>query len=318
MSRAGQFATWLPVRVAGTVYCVGLTPVGPLTIEPTPNTVGLHNLLDGRRAALVIAHPGHELRVHGWLEMARPVVFVLTDGSGRTGRSRLASTRRILESANATPGSIFGTFTDARIYELMLRQDVSVLTGLVRELAASFIREDIDCVVGDALEGFNPSHDLCRFLINGTIALLRKDTGRALRNFDFPLDGPPESSATDGQEPQVRLELDAAALARKLDAARDYAALESEVASALSRYGSRAFATELLRPVDPLQGLTCMRDELPYYERVGMSRVRDGAYAEVIGYRTHVRPLVQELWRSVGLDVPDFNATDSPVSTHAR
>src|SRR5437868_1619892 len=31
---------------------------------------------DGR-AALVIAHPGHELLVHGWLELARPVIFIL-------------------------------------------------------------------------------------------------------------------------------------------------------------------------------------------------------------------------------------------------
>jgi hypothetical protein len=28
-------------------------------------------------AALVIGHPGHELRVHGWMEHARPQVFVL-------------------------------------------------------------------------------------------------------------------------------------------------------------------------------------------------------------------------------------------------
>src|SRR5438034_752023 len=31
------------------------------------------------RAALFIAHPGHELLVHGWLELVRPFVFVLTD-----------------------------------------------------------------------------------------------------------------------------------------------------------------------------------------------------------------------------------------------
>ena len=40
-------------------------------------------------AALVIAHPGHELRIHHWLERARPVTFVLTDGSGHTDHSRI-------------------------------------------------------------------------------------------------------------------------------------------------------------------------------------------------------------------------------------
>jgi len=53
--------------------------------------------------ALIIAHPGHELRVHHWLEKTRPLVFVLTDGSGRTAQSRLHSTTRILERAGATP-----------------------------------------------------------------------------------------------------------------------------------------------------------------------------------------------------------------------
>jgi hypothetical protein len=47
-------------------------------------------------SALIIAHPGHEIRVHGWLERAKPVVYVLTDGSGRSGQSRLASTARLL------------------------------------------------------------------------------------------------------------------------------------------------------------------------------------------------------------------------------
>src|SRR5207302_1404403 len=35
---------------------------------------------DFKTSALLVAHPGHELRVHGWLERERPLVFVLTDG----------------------------------------------------------------------------------------------------------------------------------------------------------------------------------------------------------------------------------------------
>ena len=33
------------------------------------------------RVALIVGHPGHELRVHAWLGLARPVVSVLTDGT---------------------------------------------------------------------------------------------------------------------------------------------------------------------------------------------------------------------------------------------
>src|SRR5260221_8686768 len=55
--------------------------------------------MNSTRPALIIAHPGHELRVHRWLEKTRPLVLVLTDGSGRTAQSRLASTTRILKQA---------------------------------------------------------------------------------------------------------------------------------------------------------------------------------------------------------------------------
>jgi len=63
------------------------------------------------RAILVIAHPGHELRVHGWLEAMAPAVWILTDGSGHTGRSRVDSTTRVLESTGAAPGPVYGSMS---------------------------------------------------------------------------------------------------------------------------------------------------------------------------------------------------------------
>lgn len=48
-----------------------------------------------------------------------------------------------------------------------------------------------------------------------------------------------------------------------------------------------------------------MPEEPPQYERFGKSRVNDGFYAETIGYRTHVRPLIQNAWRLAGLDLPE-------------
>ena len=40
-------------------------------------------------AALILGHPGHELRVYGWTRSIRPLTFVITDGSGASGISRL-------------------------------------------------------------------------------------------------------------------------------------------------------------------------------------------------------------------------------------
>ena len=273
-----------------------------MTIEDSTHPSGQGDPFHGKPVALVIAHPGHELRVHRWLELARPNVFVLTDGSGRTGHSRIASTSAVLASVQAHAAPIYGRFTDVEVYDLILRGDAAALASLMRELATAFVRDDVGAVVGDALEGFNPSHDLCRFLINGAVLLLRKETGREVLNFAFPLDGPPDGSALQTGPPGVRIDLDTAALTRKLASASNYAALQSEVASAVSRFGTQAFATEWLHPVlDPVEGLTRMREEPPQYERFGKGRVNDGFYAEAIGYRTHVRPLIQHAWRQAGL-----------------
>src|SRR6185312_4624218 len=103
-----------------------------------------------KRAALIIAHPGHELRVHHWLETAQPVVLVLTDGSGRTTQSRLGSTTKILERTGARPGPIYGRFTDAAVYEIMLKGKSEAAVSLLLEMVDFLIAEKIDYVVGDA------------------------------------------------------------------------------------------------------------------------------------------------------------------------
>lgn len=258
-----------------------------------------------QKAALVIAHPGHELRVHQWLDLVKPVVFVLTDGSGRTGKSRLPSTTRVLVDAGARAGRIYGRFTDAELYQIIRRGDLAPLLRVMRELSEALSELAVDYVVGDALEGFNPSHDLCRFLINGAAWLIRKETGRELRNFDFLLDGDPKAflSSKDSSEPLMRIGLDERALDRKLAAAHGYTELRAETESALKRFGPQAFSTELLRPVvDWRQGLDQMDQEPPYYEIFGERQVRAGFYDDVIRYRAGLRPLVNSLWNQAGLE----------------
>lgn len=249
--------------------------------EPPRVVSALPAELDGLRAALVVAHPGHELRLHGWLEAARPGVFVLTDGAGRTGRSRLPFTSRILGRAGATPGPIFGRFTDPEIYAAVLAGRLDVFTALARELAAALA--DVDYVVGDAAEGYNPAHDLCRLVVDAAVALAQ----RPILSFDFPLVGPPDRQLAG----RVRLVLDDAAFARKLDAACAYDGLGGEVAQALSESGHDAFRVEALDPSVPGGEWA----EPPYYERYGEQQVARGAYARVLRYQDHVRPIAEAL-----------------------
>jgi hypothetical protein len=246
-------------------------------------------------AALFVAHPGHELRVHGWLEVARPSVHVLTDGSGSTARPRVDSTRAVLQRAGARPGNIFGRLTDRAAYAAVLGGDADLFVDLARELAASLVRDRIATVVGDAREGYNPIHDVTRSVIDAAVRMARGQ-GRAVRNLDFLVVGLDETEAPDRPFPSVRLELDGEALARKLEAARGFRELDAEVAALLARRGTAIFAVEHLRPVatDPLRALD---PDPPAYEPFGEARVAAGLYERVLRYADHVRPLLEAIER---------------------
>src|SRR6186997_2119133 len=91
------------------------------------------------RPALVVGHPGHELRVYGWLMGARPEVHVLTDGSGSDRASRIASTTALLDDVDAVRGSIYARMSDREIYRAILGGDHPRFIDLAEELAAALV-----------------------------------------------------------------------------------------------------------------------------------------------------------------------------------
>lgn len=248
------------------------------------------------RPALVVAHPGHELRVFGWLERAAPVVCVLTDGSGSGGEGRLESTTAVLAGTGARPGPVYGWMSDRAIYTAILDGDAARFCHLADELAAMMLDGEVDCVVADAVEGYNPSHDVCRLVVNAALRLAGRACGRPIAAYDFLLVGAPDRCDEPLRDRALWLSLDDAALARKLRAARGYPALAAEVEHALERYGAAPFRTECLRPVDLTDPYGWPCHERPYYETYGEKRVAEGAYPRVLRFGEHVRPLADALW----------------------
>ena len=249
--------------------------------------------LTSKRGALVVAHPGHELRVYGWLEATRPRVYVMTDGSGRTGRSRLGSTARILNDVNATAGGLFGRFTDQSVYHALLVHDVDFFTTIARELADEFIREWIDYAAGDAGEGYNTTHDVCRLVLNAAVEMASAKRGTQIANYDFPLTGQPAQCSNGQHARAIWLQLDEETMARKLTAAGNYPELADEVESAIKENGESAFRVECLRPVEGDSERFAV--EAPYYELYGRQQVAAGHYKEIISYDAHIRPIAQAL-----------------------
>lgn len=284
-----------------------------MTLETTPRT----------RAALVVAHPGHELCVYGWLERERPRVFVLTDGSGRSRQSRIASTDAVLSAAGAEPGPVYARFTDAALYAAILDHDFRLFTDLADELAAALADGGVECVAGDAAEGYNPAHDACRLVLDAAVELARKRTGRRIENFEFPLVGRPDVRPGDAHAGRW-LPLSGETFARKLMAARNYPELSAEVEAALAGAGStgllehpdlaarsglgagsvaagaEAFRVECLRVVAPGAPGREPFKGVPFYESYGERQVAAGHYSRVLRHREHMLPLAGALRSHVG------------------
>ena len=167
------------------------------------------------RAALFIAHPGHELLVHGWVELAKPLVFVLTDGSGRTNQSRLKSTTEILNQTGAKLGCIYGRLTDRAAYAAILDREFDLFIRLAKDLAEAFVAERIDYVAGDAAEGCSPTHDICRLIINAEVKIAYQRTGQAVANFEFALVRPPDADLAALHPDDIWLQLDESGYAEK-------------------------------------------------------------------------------------------------------
>jgi hypothetical protein len=248
-------------------------------------------------AALIIGHPGHELRIHHWLEIARPLTFVLTDGSGRGEQSRLSWTENVLHAAGGKPASVFGRWTDAQAYEILLSGNLAALSEVTSELADALAANNIQAVVADAMEGINPTHDLCRYIANIAVLVARRGIQREMATYDFDLGAPPPR--TSSHNGSVRIDLDSEALDRKWRAAGNYPALRREVLIAKVLYGRARFAIEILRPVTPR--LSPGFSGEPRYEANGKKRVREGRYNKVIRYREHVLPLMKALWQEFEL-----------------
>lgn len=245
---------------------------------------------------LVVAHPGHEVTLHGWLARTRAVVCVLTDGSGQFGFPRLASTSEVLAGAGARRGPVYGRLTDAEVYAALLARDARALAGVARELAKWLVRNPPAYVVTDAAEGYNPAHDLCRALSGVAVELAGRASGHPLPLHEYVVAGdraPCLARRCDGAA-WWRLADDA--LERKWRAASRYTELATEVRGAIERNGVEGYRVECLHAAQPRGGWTCPAGEAPHYERHGQARVAAGKYGHVIRHREHVAPLTAALW----------------------
>ena len=235
----------------------------------------------------VVAHPGHELRAYHVLERVRPVVAVLTDGSGSAATPRIGGSRSLLDRIGGSPAAVFGSLTDRDAYDALMSGRTNRFAALVDAIADEVVARDVTAIVIDAAEGYNPIHDVCHWIGRSAISRVVGQK-RGVDAFELDLVGHPEG---DGRG--VRIALDGDAFTRKLAAIAAYPALAGEAAAAFAQYGRDAFQSEFLRHVEP--AAIPPASWVPYYETVGEARVRSGQYPSVLRYGLHVRPILEAL-----------------------
>jgi hypothetical protein len=223
------------------------------------------------------------------------VTFVLTDGSGHTDHSRLASTTTVLEHAGASRGAIYGAMSDRQLYRAVLAGERDVFTRLVDKLASALQQAGLTYVVGDAVEGVNPGHDVCRLLLNAALLRIEQTTGRRLKNMEYPVEGSPDECPAEDRADAVFLTLDDEAFTRKMEAARAYPEMAKEMERVLKIYNTDVFRKECLRPVRYGLDIRHRFQHPCVYERYGEKQVAAGIYDEVLRFREHVAPLAAHL-----------------------
>jgi hypothetical protein len=271
-------------------------------------------------AVLVVAHPGHQLLLHGWLELAQPHILILTDGSGREGTSRIDSTIQYVSTLGIRPSTLFGRYSDLEVYERILAQDFEFFNGLADEICEAIIGTEADYVVADSAEGYNSVHDLCRLLANCAVLRARRITGRSIATFEYPVMSGFRNGVPNAVEGELRFALDQPQFERKLNCAQKYyGPLIEEVTVFLAgtadtshlkylefaqrlaamnqQAGLDLFRTECLQPVSADSDYRDLVAPHPYYESRGEARVDAGFYEEVIRYHDHMLPLADSIRR---------------------
>jgi len=241
---------------------------------------GRYNLLP-RMMHLLVAHPGHELLLHGWISRNKPVVHVLTDGAANSSGTRLAGTAELLRGAEARAGAIFGRLSDREAYEMILERNTALLFSLVEELAEHLNNDRPAIIVSDSAEGYNPVHDLCRLIAGAAISM----SGVPTKQYEYAVVNHPHSF----DDAAIVVDLEAAEYAAKMERARRQAGALTDIDALLAQHGADAYRREsFCRVVD----WAAIDDGAPpLYERYGEERVAAHRYTDVIRRREHMLPL---------------------------
>jgi hypothetical protein len=126
---------------------------------------------------MIFGHPAHELALFGFLQRFRPDIVIITDGGGK---ERIRQSRTGLESIGLE--ATYLKFAENDFYAALLRRDISFFEAVSESLSLEISASEPDQIFCDAMEFYNPVHDI-------TLPLVLRASAAAPRAevFEVPL-----------------------------------------------------------------------------------------------------------------------------------
>lgn len=185
--------------------------------------------------------------------------------------------------------------SDREWYAAILAGDATPFIEAAKAIADA-IAPDVDRIVVDAVEHFNPLHDLASAVGARVVRLAEQRWGRVPLLLHYPIERPGRFVDT----PAVDLRLGDDARERKMAAAAGYGQLAQEVERVVAAATPERFSRERIDHFAIEAAFPLSLPEEPYYESFGRRRIEAGLYRDLITYDNHVRPLVQTICVAAG------------------
>jgi hypothetical protein len=244
----------------------------------------------------VFSHPNHELAVFGYVQRLRPRLLFLTDGGGP---ERLAETRAGLESIGLLHNARFLDHTEAAFYDALVEGNIAFFQSVSAEIRDEIDRVTPDEVYYDAVEFYNPVHDMSTPLVRRALPSSFKG-----REYEVPLvyqqEGPGESYEIQRfprsqQRDEVSIRLTDGELEAKVSARdRIYSQLRQQMGPLIGRLPLEHLKSEVVaRTLDSLPTPDATRT-LRYEWRGQLLKAR-GEVDNVITYVHHYLPIAMGL-----------------------
>jgi hypothetical protein len=118
------------------------------------------------RRMAIFGHPGHELAILGVIQRYRPDIVIITDGGSA---SRVQQSRDGLASIGMLDRATYLNYAEESFYAALLDQNLGHFAAVVDRLRSLIARYRPEQVFCDAIEFYNPVHDISLPIVRAAI-----------------------------------------------------------------------------------------------------------------------------------------------------